>query len=406
MPVSRRELANLQREHMTNGSRGLHKPSAAAAARLALMRRIRSLFHEEPRAAQEDADWVARRPLLVHSEPNVYVVPHFLSARELDHIDDLITSRRHAFKHSHTDSSGGDSMYSQERTSDSLFLPKAADATLRAIESRAADLVGLPSDHVEPLQVVHYSEGAHFDMHHDVCPIKVRDDNVEGAVGRAAESTTFSTGGGDGDAGGGDGDAGGGDGDAGGGDGDAGGGDGDAGGGDGPRGLAPVVPTPGPVPRASPGKDSDGGGAAHGSSSQPISAECVTVEAEEGPRRLVTLFVYLNTLPEGVGHTEFPLLRGGADNRPFSVRPRCGTALLFCNVDSSGEPDVRVCHRACPVDDGHQKYGVNIWSAPSHAPNHRPPHACIAHLAPSAILPHGCRCIPPLTARTLAYGRT
>jgi len=55
-----------------------------------------------------------------------------------------------------------------ERTSISLALPKAADATLRAIESRAAELVGLPSDHVEPLQVVYYSEGARFDLHHDV----------------------------------------------------------------------------------------------------------------------------------------------------------------------------------------------------------------------------------------------
>ena len=70
----------------------------------------------------------------------------------------------------------------------------------------------------------------------------------------------------------------------------------------------------------------------------------------------MTLFVYLNTLPEGVGHTDFPQIN-------LSVRPRSGTALLFCNVAADGEPDPRVCHRACPVPPGHHKFGCNVWIA-------------------------------------------
>ena len=82
----------------------------------------------------------------------------------------------------------------------------------------------------------------------------------------------------------------------------------------------------------------------------------------------MTLFVYLNTLPEGVGHTEFPLLRtaGSSGAVTLSVRPRSGTALVFCNVDSSGESDVRLCHRACPVPEGHEVavFGLGcFWGA-------------------------------------------
>jgi len=84
------------------------------------------------------------------------------------------------------------------------------------------------------------------------------------------------------------------------------------------------------------------------------------VEHEGGPRRLITLFVYLNTLPElpeNGGCTEFPLVSAGG----LAVRPRCGAALLFCNVLPDGSPDARVSHRACPVPPGHFKFGANIW---------------------------------------------
>jgi len=72
------------------------------------------------------------------------------------------------------------------------------------------------------------------------------------------------------------------------------------------------------------------------------------------PRRLVTIFVYLNTLPEGQGHTEFPVLG-------LSVKPQRGCAVLFSNVNADGTVDARTVHRAAPVAGRLQKYGMNIW---------------------------------------------
>ena len=72
------------------------------------------------------------------------------------------------------------------------------------------------------------------------------------------------------------------------------------------------------------------------------------------PRRYVTFFIYLNTLPEGQGHTEFPALN-------LSVRPQKGNALVFCNVLPNGQPDPRLIHRACPLTENLMKIGMNIW---------------------------------------------
>ena len=294
--MTSRELAKLSSHYLTDGKRGIDRPSLHNVTRSAITARMRTLFLDGPPPKATPAAEV-RRLIPIHRSPNIYLVPHFLSPRDLDHMDELLTSRRAAFKHSHTDAD--ESKYQgEERTSISLALPKAADATLRAIEARAAELVGLPADHVEPLQIVHYSEGARFDMHHDVAPIKLPNDEDEDD-----------------------------------------------------------------------GKSSSGAGAGAGAGVsgdgdeellRNLTADDVKVEQQAGPRRLVTLFVYLNSLPEGVGHTEFPLLRD-AEGKPLSVRPRSGTALVFCNVDEDGVPDVRLCHRACPGSGDHRKFGVNIW---------------------------------------------
>lgn len=88
-----------------------------------------------------------------------------------------------------------------------------------------------------------------------------------------------------------------------------------------------------------------------------LNTETGEVEAVS-PRRLITFFVYLNTLPRGQGHTVFPLLDGGR----FSVQPKRLKALLWCNVLENGAPDPRLIHRADPVrEEGHLKFGINIW---------------------------------------------
>lgn len=74
-----------------------------------------------------------------------------------------------------------------------------------------------------------------------------------------------------------------------------------------------------------------------------------TVTADS-PRRVITMFVYLNTLKGG--HTVFPEL-------DLRVQPNARLAVLWCNVLKDGEPDPRMIHYAAAVDN--VKCGLNIW---------------------------------------------
>lgn len=78
-------------------------------------------------------------------------------------------------------------------------------------------------------------------------------------------------------------------------------------------------------------------------------------------RRLVTLFVYLNDLEsEHGGCTYFPK----CDN--LRVKPKKGTAVLWSNINSSGQPDPNTIHAGETVHSTNNeevvvKYGLNIW---------------------------------------------
>ena len=189
----------------------------------------------------------------MHTDPNIFLIDGFLTDVEIQHLDRLVTPAR--FAKSYTDADDGKKVVDDYRTSTFVHLGKSCDAQIRQIETRAATMVGMAPDNVEPLQVVQYSEGQKFETHHDMGTL---------------------------------------------------------------------------------GPDN-------------------TVEQVFPPRRLVTFFVYLNSLADGAGgHTEFPLLN-------LKVQPVRGQALLFCNVRRNGEPDERVIHRACPVEGRHLKVGMNLW---------------------------------------------
>jgi prolyl 4-hydroxylase len=191
---------------------------------------------------------------LVHENPNIYLINNFLLDSEIQSLDNFISENAKDFQQSFTEDNAQDKIYSTERTSKFFFLTKSKDRVVRNIETRAADLVGLPVTHVEPLQVIHYTAGQQFTTHHD--------------AGTLLEEVQ--------------------------------------------------------------------------------TVDCIL------PRRLITLVVYLNSLPFGNGFTEFPLLK-------LSVLPRRGQALLFCNILPSGDADFRVIHKANPVHSPLQKYGLNIW---------------------------------------------
>ena len=111
----------------------------------------------------------ARRTLrLLHADPRIYTVQGFLTPSEVGHLGSIIDGTvERDFKASFTDATDGSRVLSEERTSRNLFLGKAQDAVVRGIERRAAELVGMTAERVEPLQIVSYREGQFFNAHHD-----------------------------------------------------------------------------------------------------------------------------------------------------------------------------------------------------------------------------------------------
>lgn len=76
------------------------------------------------------------------------------------------------------------------------------------------------------------------------------------------------------------------------------------------------------------------------------------------PRRLVTIFCYLNQVHEG-GETEFEACRD-ENGQVLAIEPRPGRAVVFGNITQDGQPDARTVHAGRPVAKG-IKYGLNIW---------------------------------------------
>ena len=195
----------------------------------------------------------------VRTSPNVFEIDDFLTAGECEHLMAIVEKQKRKFKASFTECEDNVKVVSTERTSTYIHLKKGANSIVRTIERRAAEIVGATSQNVEPLQLVSYTNGQKFNLHHDAATLC--DD------GSCTE----------------------------------------------------VVP----------------------------------------PRRVATLFVYLNTMEdESVGHTEFPRLS-------LSVRPIASKAVLWSNLDiHSGKPeeaDPMTAHKACPVPAGCRKVGLNVW---------------------------------------------
>ncbi|GKY90263.1 hypothetical protein MPSEU_000000500 [Mayamaea pseudoterrestris] len=75
--------------------------------------------------------------------------------------------------------------------------------------------------------------------------------------------------------------------------------------------------------------------------------------------RIITVFLYLNTVEEG-GGTNFPYLN-------LTIMPKKGRAVIWPSVldDHPHDKDVRTVHQALPVNKG-IKYGANAWIRQRH----------------------------------------
>lgn len=180
---------------------------------------------------------------LIHSCPNIYIIDNFLTSTQINYFNHIITLSNDKFKVSYTEDSNYNPLLSDDRTSTYLHINKSSDRIIRSIESKCAEIIGLSTVNIEPMQIVSYTNSQKFDIHHDI------------------GEWNFDT------------------------------------------------------------------------------NEIII----QYPKRLVTYFVYLNTLPYGQGETEFPFLK-------LKIKPESGKALMFCNVLSDGSPDHRVVHQACAVE--------------------------------------------------------
>jgi hypothetical protein len=137
-------------------------PRRSLRPRCVLPNTIKSIFHD-PSYQIKDTSSVK----VLHMDPLVILVEDFLSPNELGHIDAVITRNINNFEGSFTEDGDGKRHYSKDRTSKFLSLQKSHDKTFISIEEKVANFVGIHSARVEPIQVVSYSEGQHFDLHHD-----------------------------------------------------------------------------------------------------------------------------------------------------------------------------------------------------------------------------------------------
>eukprot|EP00501_MAST-03F_sp_TOSAG23-6_P001147 GSMAST32.ASY1.ANO1.1190.1 assembled CDS len=118
------------------------------------------------RAKRRTLSLVSRKP--APENPNIFTIDEFLTESELLHLRSIITNEKNRFQSSFTEDDDLASHVSSDRTSRFIFLKKGQDTVVRAVERRAAEILGVPPQNVEPLQIVSYTMGQKFNVHH-VC---------------------------------------------------------------------------------------------------------------------------------------------------------------------------------------------------------------------------------------------
>jgi prolyl 4-hydroxylase len=101
--------------------------------------------------------------LQVSDDPHVYLFDEFLSADECAHLVLLASPQLSPS----LVSGGQDGVISEGRTSDVHWIPHAKSGITELVCNRMADLVGIPLENCESIQVIHYAEGQEYRPHYD-----------------------------------------------------------------------------------------------------------------------------------------------------------------------------------------------------------------------------------------------
>lgn len=101
--------------------------------------------------------------------PRAFIYRNFLTDEECDHL--IVLAKDKLEKSMVADNESGKSVESEVRTSSGMFLSKAQDEVVAAIEARIAAWTFLPPENGESMQILHYENGQkyepHFDYFHD-----------------------------------------------------------------------------------------------------------------------------------------------------------------------------------------------------------------------------------------------
>lgn len=101
----------------------------------------------------------------VLENPNVALVLDLLSPKECEELVRLASGK---MKRSQVvDRESGALAVSAVRTSDGAHFQRGENALVQRLEQRIAALTGVPVEHGEPLQVLHYGPGGEYRPHHD-----------------------------------------------------------------------------------------------------------------------------------------------------------------------------------------------------------------------------------------------
>ena len=101
----------------------------------------------------------------VLQDPNVALVTGLLSDKECEELIRLASGKMR--RSQVVDRESGQLEVSPVRTSEGAHFQRGENALVQRLEQRIAALTGVPVDHGEPLQVLHYRGGDQYRPHHD-----------------------------------------------------------------------------------------------------------------------------------------------------------------------------------------------------------------------------------------------